>query len=136
MRGHQEVTFTLNLGIRSSENAHTRSENNAKESHDGIPRIARLMALSIRLEGLIHDGTLHDYADVAQRGQVTRARITQIMKLLNLAPDIQERIVFLTADQQLNERKLRPVTAKLEWEEQRRLFQELTCSAHKSRGKA
>jgi hypothetical protein len=37
---------------------------------------------------LIREGTLRDYADVAQRGQVTRARMTRIMKLLNLSPDI------------------------------------------------
>src|SRR3712207_3152134 len=32
---------------------------------------------------------------VARLGHVTRARVTQIMNLLNLAPDIQEAILFL-----------------------------------------
>jgi hypothetical protein len=36
-----------------------------------------------------------DYADLARLGHVTRARVTQIMNLLNLAPDIQEELVFL-----------------------------------------
>ena len=86
-----------------------------------IPRIARLMALAIRLEGFIRDGTIQDYAEAARLGRVSRARITQIMKLLNLAPDLQEAILFLSAPA-LTERRLRPVTAHLDWEEQRRLF--------------
>jgi len=54
-----------------------------------VPRLSRLMALAIRLEGLIQRGEMQDYADLARLGLVTRARITQIMNLLNLAPDIQ-----------------------------------------------
>ena len=39
-----------------------------------------------------------DYAELARLGRVTRARMTQIMKLLDLAPDIQEQILFLPPD--------------------------------------
>ena len=60
-----------------------------------MPRITRLMALAIKFEGLIRDGVVSDYADLARLGVVTRARMTQIMNLLNLAPDIQEEILFL-----------------------------------------
>jgi hypothetical protein len=49
---------------------------------------------------------------------VTRARLTQIMNLLNLAPDIQEAILFLpaitTGDDPLHERQLRPVVKVLD----------------------
>ena len=55
------------------------------------PRIAKLMALAIRFEGLIADGTVADYSELAQ---VSRARITQIKYLNLLAPDIQE-VCFL-----------------------------------------
>jgi hypothetical protein len=125
MSGHRDVTFTLDLGSRNSENAGAWPEKTDEISQDGIPRIARLMALAIRLEGLIREGTLRDYADVAQRGQVSRARMTQIMRLLTLAPDIQEQILFLPSARTLNERKLRPVAAKLDWDDQRRLFQKI-----------
>jgi hypothetical protein len=60
-----------------------------------VPRISRLMALAIRFEGLLHAGEVADYAELARLGHVTRARVTQIMNLLNLAPDIQEAILFL-----------------------------------------
>jgi len=53
------------------------------------------MALAIRFEGLIQRGEVTAYADLARLGHVSRARLTQIMNLLNLAPDIQEALLFL-----------------------------------------
>ena len=61
------------------------------------PRIAKLMALAIKFEGLIADGTVSDYSELAELAQVSRARITQIMNLLLLAPDIQESLLFMEA---------------------------------------
>ena len=55
--------------------------------------------------------------------------MTQIMKLPNLAPDIQEQILFLPPMPRLNERNLRPIVNRIDWREQRRLFQELTARA-------
>ena len=60
-----------------------------------IPRLTRLMALAITMQQMIRDGQVRDYAELARLGQVSRARISQIMNLLNLAPQIQEAILFL-----------------------------------------
>lgn len=60
-----------------------------------VPRVARLMALAIRFEEHIRSGIVTDYAELARVAHVSRARITQIMNLLMLAPDIQEAILFL-----------------------------------------
>ena len=54
-----------------------------------VPSVARLMALAIRCEELVSRGEVADFAELARLGHVTRARMTQIMNLLNLAPDIQ-----------------------------------------------
>jgi hypothetical protein len=88
-----------------------------------IPRIARLMALAIRLEELVRDESVQNYAELAQLGRVTRARMTQIMKLLQLAPDLQEQLLFLPEVQGLNERNLRAIVQQLDWSKQRRMFQ-------------
>jgi hypothetical protein len=90
-----------------------------------IPRIARLMALAIRFEGLLRDETIRDYAELARLGRVTRARMTQIMKLLHLAPEIQEQILFLPPLRSLNERNLRSIVSEIDWSAQRRMFQEI-----------
>ena len=60
-----------------------------------VPRVARLLALAHRFERLVETGVAHDYADLARLGHVTRARVTQIMNLLLLEPDIQEEILLL-----------------------------------------
>ena len=83
------------------------------------------MALAIRFERLLRSGTIRNCAELARLGRVTRARMTQIMKLLNLAPDIQEQILFLPPLNGLNERNLRPIVSKIDWNEQRRMFREI-----------
>lgn len=91
-----------------------------------IPRVARLMALAIRFDRLIRDGHVRDQAELADLGHVTRARLSQIMNLLLLAPDIQEAILFLepTAKgrDRIQERDLRPIAVVPDWREQRRLM--------------
>lgn len=56
-----------------------------------IPRISKLMALAIRWEGLIASGAVKDYAEIAALCHVSRARVSQIMNLLNLAPGIHKK---------------------------------------------
>ncbi len=48
------------------------------------------MALAIYFDQLISEGVVADQAEIARLGHVSRARVTQIMNLLSLAPDIQE----------------------------------------------
>lgn len=60
-----------------------------------LPRITKMMALALRLDHLIKSGQVTDQAELARVGHVSRARLTQIMDLNLLAPDIQEEILFL-----------------------------------------
>ena len=131
MNGNQEVTYALDFcaarkGRREKKIASSEWKSLAGEPAGyAIPRIARLMALAIRFEGLLREGTVQDCAELARLGRVTRARMTQIMKLRYLAPDIQEQILFLSPAKGLNERNLRTVVSRIDWDEQRRLFQNL-----------
>ena len=94
-----------------------------------IPRVARLMALAIRLDDLIRRGEIRDYAEIARLGHVTRARVTQIMALINLAPDLQEYILAIPTVQsgrdRIAERHLRPLSAVADWQTQRNLWKDL-----------
>ena len=94
-----------------------------------VPRISRLMALAIRFDGLIRGGAVAAQADLARLGHVTRARLTQIMNLLQLAPDIQEALLFLPRVERgkdpIQERQMRPIAAVPDWSEQRRLWRKL-----------
>jgi hypothetical protein len=67
----------------------------AAKSAGRVPRVSRLMALAIRYNRLIREGVVADQAEFVRLGHLTRARLTQIMNLLCLAPDIQEELLFL-----------------------------------------
>jgi len=94
-----------------------------------LPRVTRLMALAIRFDGLIRDGEIADYAEIARLGHVTRARVTQIMNLLHLAPDIQETILSLPRTESgrdpISERDLRPIAGIVDWRKQRAAWRHL-----------
>lgn len=66
----------------------------SKPALERIPRSSRYMALAIHFEDLIRQGVVTDYADLARLGHVTRARVTQIMNLRLLAPEIQEELLL------------------------------------------
>lgn len=97
-----------------------------------VPRVARLMALAIKIDGLIESGAITDQAEAAQLGHVTRARMTQIMNLLLLAPDIQEALLNLprvkSGRDPIVETHLRPIAAEADWERQRRHWAQLLVS--------
>ena len=91
-----------------------------------LPRITRYMALAIYYEDLIRQGHVHDYAEIATLGHVTRARVTQIMNLRLLAPDLQERLLVLSRIDKGREtvtlRSLQSIALLNEWKKQRQKF--------------
>jgi hypothetical protein len=133
MSDAKELAYTLALPAHRRRRKGEAAEPSRKEPEANgpltrsTPRVARLMALAIRFEGLVRAGTMRDYAAVARAGRVTRARLSQIMQLLQLAPDLQEQILFLPGISHLNERNLRMVVRQIDWSEQRRRFGQLVC---------
>jgi DNA invertase Pin-like site-specific DNA recombinase len=86
------------------------------------PRISELMALAIRYEALMEHGAVDDFTEIAEQGSVTRARVTQIMNLRNLAPSIQEQLLILSGETRITERDLRAIANQLSWAKQIRMF--------------
>ena len=88
-----------------------------------VPWVSRLMALAIRMEELIRSRDVRDYAELARLGQVSRARLSQIMGLNYLAPDLQEEILFLPGATKgrdpIQLRHLLPIAAISDWRKQR-----------------
>jgi hypothetical protein len=91
-----------------------------------LPRVAKLVALAHRLEHFVRSGQVASYAEIAAVGHVTRARLSQIVSLLNLAPDIQEALLFLAPVERGRDpiimADLRPIATELVWKRQRRLW--------------
>lgn len=128
MNGSEEIKYALDF--RASRRSLPKNPARFQPSPtnfdvSNIPRIARLLALASRFDGLLRAEEFRDYAEIARLGGVTRARMSQIMKLLDLAPDIQEQILFLPNVKGLNERSLRPIVSRIDWQQQRRMFQKV-----------
>jgi hypothetical protein len=90
------------------------------------------MALAVRLERLIAEGVIADQTEIAHLGHVTTARVSQILALNMLAPDIQEAVLDLPVVIQgrapITERDLRPIAGELSWERQRQAWRYLVDS--------
>ena len=85
-------------------------------------RVAHMLTLAHALQSAIDDGIYETRADAARRFGLTRARITQLLALVTLAPDIQEDILFMVTvdgNEPLSARALRPLVAMSSWEAQR-----------------
>jgi DNA invertase Pin-like site-specific DNA recombinase len=95
----------------------------AENPQSRMPRITRLLALAVKFEGLLQQGVVKDYTDLARLGRISRARVTQIMNLLNLAPDIQEEILSWAGGrhgkQRIRETTVRTLSAEVIWTRQR-----------------
>lgn len=84
-------------------------------------RVAVMLALAHKIQDAIDRGVARDRAEVARRLGLTRARLTQLMDLMLLAPDIQEKILFLESVdgvEPMSERLLRAIAHRVTWREQ------------------
>ena len=94
-----------------------------------MPRASRLLALALRLDRLVRAGEIADYATLSRLGHVSRAQVGQILSLVQLAPDIQEALLFLPPTppgrHPIVLRQLQPLAALLDWRQQRCLWQTL-----------
>lgn len=97
-----------------------------------IPRISRLMALAVTFEDLLRTGQVRDHAELAALGQVTTARISQILGMRNLASDIQEQLLNLPLVQRdrdvVTERQVRDLAVELDWGKQREMWRAVVQS--------
>lgn len=132
--------MTAAVTIEREIHFHRRGQGSRKELRNGpepqrlaepgrVPRVARLMALAIRFDQLLRKRIVASYTELAVLGHVTRPRISQIMNLLNLAPDIQEASLFLPRTERgrdpIHLRQLHPIAAALDWRKQPHLWREL-----------
>ena len=94
-----------------------------------VPRISRLLALAHHCFSLVQSGAIINQSELAHFGQISTTRMTQIMWLDNLAPDIQEEILFLPRTTQgrdpIKEADIRPIAKTLDWNKQRQMWKGL-----------
>jgi hypothetical protein len=118
--------LSVTLSTRLFEPLRSVANDSSLRGHrpERLASVARLLAMAHRLDGLIADGTVANYAALAHYASVSRARISQIMNLLNLAPAIQEKLLFLPSSKAVlvTERTLQRLASVSDWSRQAELF--------------
>lgn len=118
------IEFTLHLRRRSSEAT-------LPVPSGRLPRITQVMALAISFQQMLESGEAKSYKAIARTTSITAERFSQVMKLLWLAPDIQQELLELDASSgrhPVTEHALRLIARHLLWEDQRREWIELKAS--------
>lgn len=109
------VTRTVDFAVKGR-----RRKREPEPSAGRVPRISKLMALAIRYDQMLNEGVVQSQTELAELLHVSQPRMTQIMNLLHLSPEIQERILFLPQVNEgrdlVTERELRSVIVKTIWE--------------------
>ncbi len=115
--------------VAFAPNSRQRAASRASGARRYPAHVARQLALAHALQRRVDSGEFADHATMARALGFTRARISQLMDLLLLAPDLQEEILFLevpSGKQPISERALREaVLRSLDWVEQRRRWRAL-----------
>ena len=121
--------FTVECCVNFSERRRDSRRRPDQGNPARISRVSRLIALAIRFGDLMRSGEVTTYAELAGLGRVTRARMTQIMSLLCLAPDIQEEILFLPRTvkgrDRVQLRHLLSIAALSDWRQKRARWKDL-----------
>ena len=117
----QTLQIEITIAPAKGRQRHSVAEPKAPDP-PRIPRITRLMALAIKFQDMVDRGEIRDYADIARLGCVSRARLTQLMNLTLLSPQIQEKLLFLPPIPAVSlpvvERQIRRVASAVDWCEQ------------------
>ncbi len=129
-----EIEFQLKPSIRALDRLGDKqsSETVGRSRFDRYPRIVQVVALAIHFQDLIDRGEIRNYADLARLGCISRERISQIMMLTWLAPDIQQEVLSLPQTPggrfPVSETALRTIARVASWAEQRTRWEGLAQS--------
>ena len=91
------------------------------------PLLRQNLVLAYQIQELFEKEKAKNLGQVGQWLHMTHARISQIMNLLFLAPDIQEEILFSDEGKmlQLTEHKIRKIAMEVNWAKQREMWNEV-----------
>ena len=120
-----ETTFCFSRGSRTE----TCPTDAPAPPSARVPLIVKLMALAIHYEELLRSGAVGSLTELARLGHVSKTRMSHVMNLLHLAPEIQERLLFLppveSGPDPVLLRDVQKIARTCDWARQRKLAKRL-----------
>ena len=120
-----EIEFQLKPSVRAIERSADKRprEDVGRCRFDRYPRIVQVVALAIHFQDMMDRGEIRNHADLARLGCISRERVSQVMMLAWLAPDIQQQVLGLPKTPggrfPVSETALRTIARVASWAEQR-----------------
>ena len=120
-----EIEFQLKPSVRAIERSADKQprEDVGRCRFDRYPRIVQVVALAIHFQDMMDRGEIRNHADLARLGCISRERVSQVMMLAWLAPDIQQQVLGLPKTPggrfPVSETALRTIARVASWAEQR-----------------
>lgn len=120
-----EIEFQLKPSVRALNRPSDEQprETVGRSRFDRYPRIVQVVALAIHFQDMLDQGEIGNHADLARLGCISRERVSQIMMLTWLAPDIQQEVLGLPKTPggrfPVSETALRTIARIWSWAEQR-----------------
>jgi hypothetical protein len=119
-----EIQFSLRPKLGTAINSP-----DARPAEGRLPQITRVLALAIHFDEMIRRGQVKDFADIGRLSCLCRERVSQIMRLTSLAPDIQVELLYLpptpTGRFPISETAVRKIANLLSWHDQREQWRQL-----------
>ena len=129
------ASISFDIHFSSGKSSHRVIRRGKRPKHakpTRLPRVTRLMALSIKYEHLIQKGLVKNHAELADLAGVDRSQISTILRYRLLAPDIQEWLINLPETEKGNDplgfMDLRYLSSIISWEKQRQELNRLLSS--------
>jgi hypothetical protein len=132
-----KVKLKVDVDLRAVSKQEKAEQQLAKpvQRRGKIPRVSRLMAISIQFDRMLRSGEAKDTLHLAEMHSISSPRVTQIMNLALLAPDIQEALLNLPREfvgrSAINEKMMRPIAAEVDWDKQRSIWKALHNEAER-----
>lgn len=121
----------MNMGLRFEFKTDLKKLRHKLDSRKTLirkePLLRQNLVLAYQIQELIEREKAKKMGQVGQWLHTTHARISQLMNLLFLAPDIQEEILFSDEGKvlQLTEHKIRKIPMEVSWAKQREMWNEI-----------
>ena len=114
VRQRQRIAFKETSGAPTGTAAEVPSESSPRPT-----RAVILLATAHRMQEMIDSGEVEGPADLARRLGVSRPRVTQVLNLALLAPEIQDEILDPDHPHRWSRREMSAISRSAEWASQR-----------------
>jgi hypothetical protein len=119
------LQFDFHVPLNQLKNVRVR--HNSGRSIHNEPRLRKSLLLAYQVEQIISEGRVKDFTQAARWLNITKARLSQIMNLLNLSPSIHEEILLTDSPKlrELSVDKIQHIALESDWAQQTALWKYL-----------